>query len=852
MTVPTPRAVNPRRYTDLRLELRDLNAGTGRYVVSLSGALGDFDGTARLVEDELADPLAELADGGIEEDEDRIAFGQALADRLLPDGGIRTQVTEAIRRAGPGTGVRLRLVTKEPRLAGLPWEYTYLSLLNREDPDDFLVLNPMMSLVRHEQLPLPLRELHAAEADLRLLAVTANAPGYPQLDLERERRALETALARLPPDLPRLTYEPVVADPTATELQAALVVGADLFHFAGHGGVHGSTGYLALPPADGGQVEFGTGRLGKLLQSAGVRLAVLGACDSGRRGRSQWAGVVPGLVAGAAIPAVVAMQYPVRNSAAVTFASAFYTAVAAGLSVDEAVWSGRIALLDPDDLSASWGIPVLYLRSSDGVLFPRLAERPSSTAETVRSIVDLQVQSVQSRVVTGIDAADLDGLGMARTSQVGRADQGGKSTDACYEPTRTADEQTADVLAAFAQSPSFETVTRALETVNNLNGLAGGIATVQGGTDDLAGDTLSMRVRFLWGTSPSVSEPALLIQAVSQVNERYYFNHPELQRDLEIIGNDDWLYAETFWEPGQPPDNVGSRLITGLMRESAFQGKKTLDWDKALAELARTLGVVLASRRGEARWPIAPLFELVSDDWAITTAGAEYRTERWPVFFPEQFPSWGSGERTDGHIGELSWRPLEVPAGIPPPGDQLWSRASAYLPLRDIRTAPTGWSPVTDSGTLISVEKERIKGSQQKDAHEKQVRNMEPDMNEPERGAFEGAPGGTRQHATRSPTPWQALRASRSWHPALNGIEDVLVAQITEPSTIVVIIERAGMNPGIMPRGSGSAAILWHGVLRHAWMERREEKVCEILREANNVEPSLELQGLIDTYCSRR
>ena len=309
--------------------------------MSLSGALGEFDGTARLAEDELADPLAELADGGIEEDEDRIAFGQALADRLLPDGDIRTQVTEAIRRAGTGTGVRLRLVTREPRLAGLPWEYTYLSLLNREDPADFMVLNPTVSLVRHEQLPLPLSELHAAEpAELRLLAVTANAPGYPQLDLEREREALETALARLPADLPRLTYQPVLENPTAAELQVALTGRADLFHFAGHGGVHGAIGYLALPPADGGPGELSADRLGRLLQAAGVRLAVLGACDSGRRGRSQWAGVVPGLVAVAAIPAVVAMQYPVRNSAAVTFASAFYTAVAAGLSVDEAVWTG--------------------------------------------------------------------------------------------------------------------------------------------------------------------------------------------------------------------------------------------------------------------------------------------------------------------------------------------------------------------------------------------------------------------------------------------------------------------------------------------------------------------------------
>jgi hypothetical protein len=465
--------------------------------------------------------------------------------------------------------------------------------------------------------------------------------------------------------------------------------------------------------------------------------------------------VVPGLVAGAAIPAVVAMQYPVRNSAAVRFASAFYPMVAAGLSLDEAVWAGRHALIDPDDLSASWGIPVLYLRSPDGVLFPRLAERPSATANTLGSFVGQRAQSVRSRVVTGIDAADaeattpsaadLDGLreeqiqllrtsitalndligsmaklddtplsadlaevsarwrgslnrakeqigalkrqvtvttwpdtdwalkfGSARdqvqrdidtiqgqpdrlavyrpvvtsekerrlrshvakllrllkdrypslfppdrtagTSQVGRANQGGGATDACYKPTRTADEQTADVLAALAQSPSFETVTRAIETVNDLNGLAGGIATVQGGTDDPAGDTLSMRVRFLWGTRPGEPGPSLVIQAVcGAVNRRYLLTHPEL-REKGWVDTDDRLYAQASWAAGQPPEDVGSRLRQDLMRQGLFEGESSLDWDKALGELARTLRVVVASRRGKHNGRPRPS----SNSWATT------------------------------------------------------------------------------------------------------------------------------------------------------------------------------------------------------------------------------------------
>jgi hypothetical protein len=158
------------------------------------------------------------------------------------------------------------------------------------------------------------------------------------------------------------------------------------------------------------------------------------------------------------------------------------------------------------------------------------------------------------------------------------------------------------------------------------------------------------------------------------------------------------------------------------------------------------------------------------------------------------------------------------------------------------------------SGTLIFIEHERIKDGQKKDDDKVQINQMEPDMNEHMRGAFNNNPD-----VTRRPTPdpliaWQTPRQESTvgWHPALNGIEDVLVAQITESSTIMAIIERVGMNPGIMPRGQGSAATLWHGALRHAWTAGREKKVCEILREANKMGPSRDLQELIDKYCVKQ
>jgi tetratricopeptide (TPR) repeat protein len=68
------------------------------------------------------------------------------------------------------------------------------------------------------------------------------------------------------------------------------------------------------------------------------------------------------------IPAVVGMQLPVSDPAAVAFSSQFYAALAEGLPVDAAVTEGRKAVFALRR-EAEWGTPVLYLCASDAQLF---------------------------------------------------------------------------------------------------------------------------------------------------------------------------------------------------------------------------------------------------------------------------------------------------------------------------------------------------------------------------------------------------------------------------------------------------------------------------------------------------
>lgn len=170
--------------------------------------------------------------------------------------------------------------------------------------------------------------------------------------------------------------------------------------------------------------------------------------------------------------------------------------------------------------------------------------------------------------------------------------------------------------------------------------------------------------------------------------------------------------------------------------------------------------------------------------------------------------------------------------------------------------ADAGWSlgaivAAVYSGTLIFLQQDRKDRGQ--DDQQPKVKKVGLDMNqawESEPKDSQGTPQETFDYSAVGQT-WPES-TNYSWNPALNQIEDVLVAQVSEPTIIINIVEQVGMNPGIMPRGQGSAATIWHGVLRSAWMTGGQELVCEILSIAHKLEPSRELRKLIYTRCGQR
>lgn len=81
-----------------------------------------------------------------------------------------------------------------------------------------------------------------------------------------------------------------------------------------------------------------------------------------------FSGTAAALVRGG-VSAVTAMQYEISDPAAVAFCRGFYSALAHGRAVDEAVTSGRVAIIGLSRRTLEWVTPVLYLRGRDSRLF---------------------------------------------------------------------------------------------------------------------------------------------------------------------------------------------------------------------------------------------------------------------------------------------------------------------------------------------------------------------------------------------------------------------------------------------------------------------------------------------------
>jgi uncharacterized protein YraI len=298
------------------------------------------------------------------------AFGGELFDALF-QGPVGSCYESSLRIAiSQSKGLRLKLRIEPPELASLPWEFLY-DKQNRK----FLALSIRTVLVRYIETPYAAQPL-LVQPPLRLLVVIASPINYPELDVEREKRRILQALGER--EEQGILLIDFLENATLPALQNRLRESEyHILHFIGHGGYDedANEGVLIL------EDEWKRGKrvrgeyLGRLMgDHFSLRLVILNACEGARTAPKEvgpydpFPGVAETLVH-EGIPAVIAMQFPVTDEAAMTFARELYEALADNWPVDAAVAEARKRIEYTLRNTVEWAAPVLHMRAPDGVIF---------------------------------------------------------------------------------------------------------------------------------------------------------------------------------------------------------------------------------------------------------------------------------------------------------------------------------------------------------------------------------------------------------------------------------------------------------------------------------------------------
>jgi len=196
----------------------------------------------------------------------------------------------------------------------------------------------------------------------------SNPEGTTELKLDEERKQIEEGWGRL------LNVKVDFVRPVATEIRKQLrATRYHVIHYMGHGDFNADgVGILLLEQEDRSPDPVTGDAFAMWLVDEPLRLVFLNACKTGttsaRSGAHPFAGVATALIK-KRVPAVVAMQFPISDEAAILFARTFYECILQGHTVDAAVVEGRKELHSNRRTASEWATPVLYLRSKDGVLF---------------------------------------------------------------------------------------------------------------------------------------------------------------------------------------------------------------------------------------------------------------------------------------------------------------------------------------------------------------------------------------------------------------------------------------------------------------------------------------------------
>ncbi len=332
------------------------------------------------------------------------AYGKQVFDRLFP-GPVREEFNRALNRVPENSGLRIRVVLSQPKLAAVPWELAF-------DPGmGFLGLDNRTPIMRDWQMDTLPPKLAPSTA-LRILIAYPSPADLPILDLEEEKSQLREAL-EIPSQRGQieLTFldAPVTVDKLSNELHQG---GYHMLQISGHGSQDEKTHKAVLYFEDnkGQSYPLDPTQLRVLLKGTDLILVSVIALDSAYFGSEKsFDGLVPAALQ-AGVPAYLGLQGGILDTTAIRFVRTFYAAIADGLPLEHAMTEARRSILFNAQSTLEWVIPTLYSRLSNSTLFvPGRMEKAGRVGQTI--------VNVGGGVISGTEVIKGEALNVSQTYQ---------------------------------------------------------------------------------------------------------------------------------------------------------------------------------------------------------------------------------------------------------------------------------------------------------------------------------------------------------------------------------------------------------------------------------------------------
>jgi tetratricopeptide (TPR) repeat protein len=291
---------------------------------------------------------------------DLVRFGRKLYNDLFGSNNTFAGHVARARHLQDGFQLQIRLSNSATELWNIPWEYAH-------DGEKFVVyergwlLNRWLRDVEMEIDNMPIR---AEPRPLGVLVVMSDPVDAAPLNIEQEVAYIKTALGAA--ERRGLIVVDFVEESTLRNLDLALGEREyHVLHYSGRGLSTGRGSCLVMEDEEGNSVPaYAHDLMDIIREHKSLRLVLLNAC---RAGLLEEAIAVTDIATGllTLLPAVVIMQFAVQDRTAFEFSRAFYGELVMGSTLEEAVHSGRMAMIRQYERFMDWGIPALYTQRAN-------------------------------------------------------------------------------------------------------------------------------------------------------------------------------------------------------------------------------------------------------------------------------------------------------------------------------------------------------------------------------------------------------------------------------------------------------------------------------------------------------